>query len=233
MTNERRILKESEELLLMKFVDDECGILERSRALKLIETSPEAVDFVDVMRSSKADLKDAAARETRSVDLWERVQRRITAEERAELFLGKRVAVAADSEPGFFARLLGSWAGWGVSGAFVTAGLAFFMLWTPGQQSQPADQVARVLAAPSSESEGFTPVARRERPRIINDDVPSAVEVDWMRSDGRVRILPGPSERSTIIWVRRPEVAPRSKRESNRPVIIERATPVALSASQR
>lgn len=233
MTNERRILKESEEVLLMKFVDDECGILERSRASRLVETSPEAADFVAVMRSAKSDLKDAAARDSRQVDLWERVSRRITAEERAELFLGKRVAVSAEPGAGLFARLFGTRVGWGVSGAVVTAGLAFFTLWSPGQQPQPVDQIARVVGAASPESEGVVPVARRERPRIINDDVPSAVEVDWMRSDGRVRILPGPSERSTIIWVRRPETFSRSKRESNRPVIIERATPVALSASQR
>jgi hypothetical protein len=35
---------------------------------------------------------------------------------------------------------------------------------------------------------------------------PNSLEVDWMRSDGRVRVMQDSGERSAIIWVKRRNV---------------------------
>lgn len=40
-------------------------------------------------------------------------------------------------------------------------------------------------------------------PRILEPDYPVPLEVDWMRSDGRVRLMQDSNARSAIIWIRR------------------------------
>lgn len=65
-------------------------------------------------------------------------------------------------------------------------------------------------------------------PRIIES---RPVEVDWMRSDGRVRMVHDPSESSPIIWVKRRLPLPTKKvqiyrsKDGKRVLVVEKAIP--------
>lgn len=230
-------LTEHEELLLMKFVDGECGCLEKSRALRLIGASPTAAAFVEKLKASSEQAEFVLGGASRPVDLWSRIEQRINAEEHAAIFLGKRETGRSRADASGLAAWFTGTFGLGLSGAVATAAVALFMI-SPlgssreGSTSTPKDLAQMVKGVSLDTSAASAVAVRHERPQILNDDIPSAVEVDWMRSDGRVRILPGTSERSPIIWVKRRDPASRL-RQNRRPLLIERETPFGISVSSK
>ncbi len=245
-------LNEGEEVLLMKFFDGQCAFLERGKAQRLIEQSQSACEYMDMLRKAAQAAQTLGRQQTLKVDLWQEVSRRIDAEEHAAIFLGKRDTHAhpslSERVRGFFSN---AW-NLGISGAAVTAGLAFFMLLpatTPtsddaeqmvdmvrgvSYEAADASRAANVGGALASSNAEVRPVGIHGRPQILDEQTANVVEVDWMRSDGRLRMLHEPSERSAIIWVKRrnPAAQIRHGRRPG-PVMLEQSTPVAYSVSSK
>lgn len=244
-------LSEGEEILLMKFFDGQCSFLERGKAQRLIEQSQSACDFMTSLRVTAEAAQSLAGRQSVKVDLWQEVSRRIEAEEHAALFLGKRDTHAKPS----FAERVGeffsnSW-NLGLSGAAVAAGLALFLILpsTPATNNSGSEQMVDLVRGVSfdrtnvgtmsvsngAENSGSVePVGVHGRPQILNEQTPNVVEVDWMRSDGRLRMLHEPSEPSAIIWVKRRDPATQFRHgRRSAPVMLEQSTPLAFSASSK
>ena len=170
---------------------------------------------------------------TKKCDLWDEISQRIEAEERAAIFLGARqsssAAVIANSDHEehstwyrFFSTqaLLG-----GLSGAATTAVVLFVVssmrATLPGgvvtaSNSNSGASSPQVLTQASLSSNGFENSrgpyssaiagalpASSNRPTLLNGRDRAIMEVDWMRGNGPLRVIQNPSERSTIIWVKR------------------------------
>lgn len=124
-----------------------------------------------------------------SVDLWSKIERRIDAEERAAIFLGKRSAGEQSRVP-FLSRFF-----WGGAGALAAACLVLFISTGPTQEtSVPANQTrAAIERAP-----GIQTVALNSAPMGAPQ---KAIELDWIRSAGRVRMIPYAEEELPVIWI--------------------------------
>lgn len=236
-------LTEKQEVLIEKYVDGECGILSKFKARRLLANNRSARQFLDSLLSLAEELRDFELKQNNpKVDMWDQVSMRIEQEERAERFLGKR----NESEK-VSAKVSWTSLGWGFSGSLVTAGIVGVVIAFSGRSN------------PSSKGDDFTKRLERSlevldaqgdsRPSAQNVNLPVSstlrrpVEVDWMRSDGRVHMIQDPQERSAIIWVKRQHPglaaiddgsdAQSLARPSNRPVIINERIPDALSVSNQ
>ena len=223
-------LSDSEQLLIMRFFDGECGFLERSKAQRLIEKSQPAAQYFTLLQTSADGMQTTAQRTSVKVDLWDEVSRRIAAEEHAALFLGKR---ETHDVPNLLERMQGflssSW-NLGVSGAVVAAGAAlFFVIPTNPGTNANTEQMVEMARGASFASTDVQPVGIHGRPQILDEQEHNVVEVDWMRSDGRLRMLHEPSERSAIIWVKRRNPTAQVKQNRRRaPVMLEQSTPFGI-----
>jgi hypothetical protein len=162
-------LSEQQELLLSSYVDDECSLLSRLRAERLIKRNESAKLFVQNLKNTSQTYRSLFSETPTSPDLWDKISQRIDAEERASLYLGQRksetVAPHISGLANFFSKqaLIG-----GLSGAAVAACVLMLV-------SRPA------------------------------------MEVDWMRSNGSLKIIQNPSDNSAIFWVRKRPVTPTLK----------------------
>jgi hypothetical protein len=222
-------LSERQERLLMRVADGQVGFFDRRRASALLEKSAAARNFVDGIRNSGAlsrvallNSADSDLR-THEVDLWGRISRRIEEEERAELMLGRRVTDERERAPlGWFERLGFDRLAWGLTGGMVAASLTVFILRQP--PSAARDQQNFSVASLPLPHVAFNNT-ERSLPAIapVSTSAPvsfssaehNVVEVDWMRSDGRVRLMQDPSERSAIIWIKRRDI-PRAVEAAQR-----------------
>ena len=214
-----KTLSEAQQLLLMRYCDGECNFLSKRRAQKLVNSVPEAAEFVSTMGAVKREVVGYSASSESKADLWQQISRRIDQEQRAELFLGKRGKNAAAESNSGFGQWLTHSAGWVFSGAAVTAALAFFVF-VPNANQSSGSQIAKNQQSGTASNLDIQPVANHERPRIINETLPNVVEVDWMRSDGRVRMLHDPSERSAFIWVKRRDPRAQVRQNRHNPVVV-------------
>ncbi|MBN8550365.1 MAG: hypothetical protein J0M12_13715 [Deltaproteobacteria bacterium] len=229
-------ITEHEELLLMKFFDGQCSFLERGKAQRLIEQSSSAAQFFTTLQASSRLTQDALKAQPK-VDLWDAVSRRIESEEHAALFLGKRESQRERSFSERCVEFFSSRWSLGLSGAAVAASVALFLVapfksGTANTSEQMVELVRGVsYDAPSTQagSASVQPVGVHGRPRILNEQAPNVVEVDWMRSDGRLRMLHEPTESSAIIWVRRRNPAAQVKQNRYRqPMLLQQATPFGI-----
>lgn len=183
-----------EERLLCKLHDGECGVLARWRAERLVERNPAAREFVAALALSKEVVVERGACVERC-DLWSDIATRIAQEERAELFLGKRRETPVERFLSFLREH--RQVAWGIPSGAVLAGLIlFFVAPNPGSDSVKKFGVAKT-------NTGRAPVVN-----LASTDKARArqpVEVDWVRGNGRVRVMQDPSRNSAIIWVRRPQ----------------------------
>lgn len=221
----KEMLSEREERLLARYFDGESSWLGRVAARYIIAHKAGAREFMESMRVigeiARNEHAGILAEDPEPVDLWRGVAARIETEERAALFLGQR----REAEPprGRLSRLtqavLFDRIGWAAAGAAVAAGVMLFVAPPPGAVSGVS--TARNIAADASESTGnMRRVSLRERAplrravkeenalyteplKILEREVPSTLEVDWMKSAGRVRMMQEPDDRSAIIWVKR------------------------------
>ncbi|MCO6429851.1 MAG: hypothetical protein J5J00_03240 [Deltaproteobacteria bacterium] len=244
MTQEQttRALTREDELLLSRYYDGECRWLERIKVRRLLASNPAAERYIDSLNEvgqqvcvyESSVLKDENGNSMK-IDLWERIAGRIDQEERAALFLGERESRPAPRAP---FGLDFSKVAWGLSGSALTAAVAIFMVGLP---AAPQNQVAGVGVLPSSSRDDipFRQVSSNQRPTILRDR--RAIEVDWMRSDGRVHMFQDPMERAPIIWVKRNRIPVVTQKrfdrldqtgeKSNRPVIIEERLPRSLTVA--
>ncbi|MCB0352674.1 MAG: hypothetical protein KDD64_04090 [Bdellovibrionales bacterium] len=218
---ERKELTEQQELLLCRYFDDECGWIGSFRARGLLRKSCSAKDFFSGLRATSLETRDCgdmllerASRSTCCENLWEKVSARIASEEKAEIFLGKRSV--ASSQQAFFT--LPRFA-WGVSGAAAALCLvaAFSLDGFSGAPSEPTfESSIASLESPirtdGSEAGGVTLASRGivEPVRQVStasgagsQPLRNFVEVDWMKSDGSVRLVHDPAASAPIIVVKK------------------------------
>ncbi|MBX7138534.1 MAG: hypothetical protein K1X83_11180 [Oligoflexia bacterium] len=240
MNSDLARLSEDQEMLLMRYLDGECGFWERRRAQKLL-TQRTAQQFVEEFLEigQKVALTEQNSPSVVLDDLWGKISNRIDQEKRAEVFLGPRRAVA--DEPGLVSGIAEwfSFASFGrnltLAGGLVAACLGFVMV-QHRTSSMPAQIATGSGAQPLSESalsqalggRALQPV-NMSLPEPIYDELPQetfaasagnapqalarrpvneALEVDWMRSAGRVKLMRDPEQRSTIIWIRKRQPLP-------------------------
>lgn len=198
------MLSEKEELLLMRFHDGDCGWFERWRAQRLVDRKSSAAEFIASLSSCQRIF--AADKSGQSVDLWDGIQRRILAEERAALYTRERAPVVGDT-----ARSVGfpisaadirsrlawrfTWAG---SGAAVAA-LALMLLFG-GSSGEPTYITPGLIASSRSGQAENIPSGS---PQVLRESIPTTFQVDWMRGNGRVKLYEEASRNAPVIWVRR------------------------------
>lgn len=204
-------LTDRQEKLLMKCFDGEGHALDRFRMQRLLCRCPEAAAFMSALESTKGRI--SAGSSAPKVELWDRICSRLDQEARAELFLGRRIVAA--EKGGWRSNWASNYLTWGFSGAAVTACLALLMFSNGlDSRSGPGTRIASPVGSPGALGKaGVELVAERskdELPRIIERNYQNSVEVDWMRSDGRVRLMQDPRQKNAVIWVkrRRPAAVP-------------------------
>ncbi len=234
----REMLSEREEQLLVRYFDGECGWVEKLLADRLLRRKHGAREFMDTMhvigeiaRNERAGI---LAKNPQPVNLWDRIESRIKAEEHAAVFLGRRDVEAPRSSWGakLWPIVAFDHLAWGGSGALVAACLTYVVMHTGpmmaggalvnsgastrlARNSENIRQVAfheraptRRLVRPEDSSKLADNSRLLEEPlKILDQDLPNALEVDWLKSAGRVRMMQDPGERSAIFWIKRREPA--------------------------
>lgn len=341
MKRERQ-LEDYETQLLERYYDGECSWLDRGRVRNLVKRNALAADYLEslgrgseLLSLAEGDRESLFQDATSNDELWGRISQRIEAEERASIFLGDRVGVAARSgseKIGVIQRFV-EWSrpvfaekvGYGgmavaACSVLIVTGLGptmknYLSNPTSGsnsdtivadagmansggslQSSQPIKIVAspvsgqmapvpvelvstsmgnsrdyygksfgedfplegipltessfntqfarnQMMDAPQFESRGVGSqnVRRVASPTFVSRNSGNSVEVDWMRSDGRVRILNSPQANAPIIFVkprsplarvRRNQRSGATSETSNGIVLNEAPVPAATFASR-
>jgi hypothetical protein len=237
-------LSKSQELLLMCYLDGEAGPLRRWMAERLLRRRVEAQAFVDGWKQTSRAVRSAMP-DAQGIDLWNKIDARIDQEERNALFLGERRFRKRGSLLGTLRESLqnGALLGGVSGGAVATAALIFF--WSAPDGAAPvntptgfgaqqvvstgaaADPRLNRPAAVSLVSSGGAPTMNSIRRRV-------PVEVEWMRSDGMVRMIPDNRTGVPIIWVnrQRPMMIKRNSTSRRRVVEPRYSSEGLLSAKQ-
>jgi hypothetical protein len=194
-------LSEKQELLLSRFHDGECSCLSAFFARRLLSKNTSAQHFLSELKGLSSQCSDFVS-EPSSVDLWTRIDARIEQEQRAEFYVGTHRSRAA-REPLWERINLRHATFGGLSGAAIAA--AVLMVLAQPQQivtfSAPAAgpvahnqliQQAGITNANTQRSLYQTTPVKQHR----------SLEVDWMRANGSLKLIPDPSGSSAIIWVR-------------------------------
>lgn len=203
-------LSEKEEKLLVKFLDSECSMVERMLVRRLLQRDSRAAEFLNSMRAMSDEVgRVCAGVPADSADLWARVSARIDSERRSEVFLGPR---HKESRFRGLQELL-SMRSLGLAGAVSAAAVLLIVVQFTGQPGAAGRPVG-VVKSSSGQSGAVVPVnvtnrggsdesVPFSRPQLLEKSYPSTMEVDWVRSHGRVRLIQDPDEKSTIIWIKR------------------------------
>lgn len=200
-------LSEKQQLLLSKFHDGECGCIESLIAKRLLARSSDAVEFcqqLDSLKDCCLSNLSITTSQGESVNLWDRVHARIEQETKAEFYLGKRRI--AQTRETLWERLVSPHAlAGGLSGAALAAFLLVVGYRSPGVTTFVAPQTASTnqfqLVRPVAMS---ADTARAPATlRVPGGASRSSFEVDWVRSQGSLKLIPDPNGSSAIIWVRR------------------------------
>lgn len=204
-------------------------LLRRAEARCFLESMRNAMKMT-VGRMQQEISQAAAAPTTASASkVWNSVSARIEVEEKTAVLLGERRLAPEQQSLFEFAHIFSiPKFGLSMAGALALALLAVVIVpW--GKDARDGVEVASLGVSPDAPSNAV--ISREKdlqvRPRVKRDPVVSlvssnvstkrprvvfrryygrdrnTVEVDWMKSDGRVRVIQSPSDRAGIIWVNR------------------------------
>jgi hypothetical protein len=230
------ILSEKEEALLSRYFDGECGIFSAFLAKRLLRDNTVAQDFLrDLESCSRAFESEASKVSIPAVDLWDRIDNRIDQEQQSAFYLGERRV--AERAPSLMERIRASQiAVGGLSGAAIAA-VALMFMYSP--KDIASFSVPSTSSTSNSQSQfqqiGFGGSSSATRSAGLAQSGNRALEVDWMRSNGSLSLIPDASGSSAIIWVRR-RYAPSSQARvvaALRPTPLGRAEPTATIAANR
>lgn len=230
------ILSEKEELLLSRYYDGECGAFSSFFAKRLLQRNKAARDFLHNLESySSGIVAESSNRPLQSVNLWARIENRIEQEEKAAFYLGDRRVT--ERAPSLIERLRGSQvAVGGLSGAAIAAAAIFF-LYSPKDISSFSVPFTASTSNSSNQFQqiGFGNSQRSPQGMAFTQASNRALEVDWMRSNGSLSLIPGANGSSAVIWVRRRAAIPSQSRgyAALRPTPLGRAEPTATIAAHR
>ena len=188
-------LSHKEELLLIKYIDNECGILEKYLAKRLIAVKKGAREFVEAMSALSGDVSESQIQfQNLEVDLWPKIAQRIEQEEKAEFYLGVRESREDTSSIVTlwdFARVNLS-----MSGGLVAAALVLFFVYgvLPDSFFKGTERDLLVASEDSMSTQNVSLVAMQKRP---------TAKLDWVKSQGRVKMIRESERQLPIIWVNR------------------------------
>jgi hypothetical protein len=230
------ILSEKEELLLSRYFDGECGLFSSFLAKRLLRDNTSARDFFTNLESCAHALEAEMAKVSiPAVDLWDRIDNRIDQEQKAAFYLGERRAV--ERAPSLLDRLRASQvAVGGLSGAAVAA-IALMFMYSP--KDITSFSVPPTASTSNSQGQfqqvGFGASPSSARSAGLAQSANRALEVDWMRSNGSLSLIPDATGSSAIIWVRRRSGLPSQTKAlaALRPTPLGRAEPTATIAANR
>jgi hypothetical protein len=203
-------LSEQQELLLSRYYDGEISIIDRVRAKRLLRTNAGAAEFFAELQSLTSHAQATATNTATTTttkppcDLWERISARIDSEEKAALYLGKRPSVAAPEREGFIASILSSHTlVGGFSGAAVAA--ALLLLFSPLSSSKNIPIITVNSSTTTNGSSVFKQVGLENEGASLSRHTQPAtpMELDWMRANGTLRLIPSPHSPAGIIWINR------------------------------
>ena len=210
-------LEEKKIQLLQKFVDGEASLIERGlvrlAARYSLQIRAELSEVTDLSARLQSYLK---VDEFNSTNLWDRIGARIDQEQRASLFLGDRKERESSSQ----------W--WVFPSGILAGGLAMALLtFTFGQLDRSvgtqvvAGASSVVSNAPSGveltsgspANEGNLTLVKSQQQAAIRElekefyekELARELEVDWMRSAGRMRIIPDRADHLAVIVIQRPK----------------------------
>lgn len=198
--SESKQLSEPQQLLLSSYVDNQCSFVARMRAERLIRQSEHARLFIESLKKTSQTYRSLFSAPTPSPDLWDKINARINAEERAALYLGHHKPVATPNEGSFVSHFFSKQALFGgLSGAAIAA-CVLVLISRPTKSGEiiPVYTGGPVAAKNASAfHQAFLGAPQRE---VAPG---SSMEVDWMRSNGSLKIIQSPNDKSAILWVRR------------------------------
>jgi hypothetical protein len=239
-------LDETHEKLLVMYFDNELGLLGRWRARCLIKNSSSAASFY----SSLEEIRNIAFSDTSrepplfkslpAIDLWGRINKRIESEMKSEVLLGKRSLVARSSElKSFILHLKEDGVVSKISSLFKLEGLLYgsagaavatlliLFVYSPLNNDPLNSRMSKV--DPIINEISF----QREQPRS------ALIEVDWMKSDGRLNLIQSQNGGHPVIWIARKKQSSYEKRredalknkqlKDNRIIVYKERIPEAIS----
>jgi hypothetical protein len=220
----RDTLSEKEELLLSRFHDGECSYISAFFARRLLSKNRAAQIFLADLECLSSQCTALVAKPP-SVDLWARIEARIEQEQRAEFYVGAH-RPHVTREP-LFQRVNLRHATWGgLSGAAIAAAV-LVVLGRPQQiVTFSAPSAGPVAHNQLIQQAGITN-AGGQRPLYQTTPIKQhrSLEVDWMRANGSLKLIPDPGGSSAIIWVR-PRSLPSIARKSPPQI---RPTPLGMA----
>jgi len=200
-------LSERQQLLISRFSDGECSCVSNFLAKRLLaknHSARELLSELEELRSSCGEL--FISRDEIKVDLWRKIETRIEQEERAALYLGQRRL--KESKPSLFERidlrqaLLG-----GASGAAIAAALLITLTTRPSEIVKFRAPHADLVSGSGIIHQAGVGAANSntQHPNYLTQNRASRnpLQVDWMRANGSLRLIPDPNGSSSIIWIRR------------------------------
>jgi hypothetical protein len=196
-------LSDSEQVILSRFFDGECGIISSWRAKRLLAKNTLARVFIQNLETIQDAINRGKPLTPKPVDLWDRIEQRIEEEARTELYLGTRRSLEGPTLWGSFASNYATWLGGTAGAAVATIALIIFNSPSPESssiQQRPSPGRASVVQPISARSKPYQPAF--EIPRIRRR-IPESFGVDWMRSEDALHLIPDPSGSSAIIWITR------------------------------
>lgn len=227
---EDAMLDEWDEALLMKYVDGECGFFGRRRAASLLKRNVHAKRFVHELRfCCKKGCEGLMPKE--EPELWGRISARIAQEERTAVLLGGR-ELRKEWSWSLASALSWSRLSWsGAAAGAAMAGLALFVVQSDfGGSGVDSNDTLSASISSSPMIEPVVAKVRESRPSItLRRSDP--IEVDWVRSNGRVKVIHDRSSAGGILWVSR-ATSELIEAEADEPIrIIEKRVPRAYSVS--
>jgi hypothetical protein len=238
MANEKK-LTEREEQLLMQYADGAGSWWVDFRARRLLDTTAAAREFVESLRLIGESVSAALDSTTEGVDVWNVVERRIDQEQRTELYLGKRSFKARES----IFDALPSGGGLMLGAPVAACILIVAFLFNPGTESSTPGVGTIASNNPLHSDAAVTPVAVHSQTagattKKFARDQQDPWEVEWIRSDGRVRMIQHRSGRAPTLWIRREAGIPPLRRNEVHTLkdgselrIIDKRIPEALAVT--
>lgn len=205
-------LSEKQMLQIMRLYDGECGLISRFFTRRLLERSSIAQEFyndlINLKKEILSDYSDDTNAQDQNIISWQNIQTNI---ERHERILN--TSDSKDQSAGYLADWLYR-AGWASLGGAATAVIAF-VVFSAGVRrgaelsyTESSAGKTPLYAASSGylnldQARSVQNVDYSRSRSVRGRSFRSNVEVDWMRSAGRLRFIQDPVQRSTIIWIKR------------------------------
>ena len=162
---EKNPLSDTQEMLLSKYFDDECNAFDRFRVYRLLESNLAAGTYLDQLQQARELVRNSV--DHVPVSLWSRISSQLHQQEKNRF----RLAPVKRSD------MFPSFVRFGLSGAAVAA-VVFLMA--------PSVKVGNVNQMIASTKQGFLGSTNPASTSLV----PTAMQVDWMRSNGRVTVMP-------------------------------------------